>query len=126
VPFEFRKLPGSFAICQLPPNAPLPAFNVIGPFTSMTRTGDELSIVCLTDQVPDKAKYEAPWICLELEGPFPFSQVGVLASFIDPLARCGVPILAISTFDTDYVLVREQSAATALKVLQDAGHERKE
>ena len=90
---------------------------------SATRTADELSIVCPTDRVPANAKCEGPWTCFKLQGPFPFSQTGVLASFIDPLAERGVPIFAIATFDTDYVLVKEAHASTALRALQDAGHE---
>jgi hypothetical protein len=92
-------------------------------FTSITRTGDELSIVCPADQAPLAAKCEAPWTCFKLEGLFPFSQTGVMASFIDPLAERGVPIFAVATFDTDYVLVKEEFAVTALETLRAAGHE---
>ena len=92
-------------------------------FLSITRTSDELSIVCGTDHVPENAKCESPWTCFKLEGPFPFNLTGVLASFLDPLASAGIPIFAISTFDTDYVLVKEELASVALRTLQDAGHE---
>ncbi len=90
---------------------------------SATRTADELSIVCPAGQAPASAKCEGPWTCFKLEGPFPFSLTGVLASFIDPLAEHGVPIFTISTFDTDYVLVKEEHALTARQTLQAAGHE---
>jgi hypothetical protein len=93
-----------------------------GLFTSITRTAEELSIVCPQENVPEGVKAEKGWICFELVGPFPFSQTGVLASFIDPLAERGVSIVAISTFDTDYVLVKEEFAGTALEALQEAGH----
>jgi hypothetical protein len=91
-------------------------------FTSITRTAEELSIVCPTDQAPPKAKCESPWTCFKLEGPFPFSLTGVLASCLEPLAERGIPIFAVSTFDTDYILVREEHAATALEALIKAGH----
>jgi hypothetical protein len=120
---KFRRLPFTFAICHLPPDAPIPAAITIAPFTSITRTEDELSIVCPTDQAPQSAKCESPWTCFKLEGPFPFELTGVLASFLDPLAQSGVSIFAVSTFDTDYVLVKEELAAAALKTLQDAGHQ---
>jgi hypothetical protein len=84
---------------------------------------DELSIVCVVENVPEKHKPKTCWVCFKLEGPFSFSEVGVLASFIDPLAAKGVPIFAISTFDTDHVLVSEDSAGVALQALRDAGHE---
>jgi len=120
---KFRRLPGSYAVCRLPPNAPLPEMPASTFFTSITRTADELSIVCPSDQAPHAAKCEGPWTCFKLEGPFPFSQTGVLASFIDPLAERGVPIFAVATFDTDYVLVKDEFAATSLKTLQAAGHQ---
>jgi hypothetical protein len=120
---KFRRLPFTFAICHLPPDAPIPAAITIAPFTSITRTEEELSIVCPIDQAPQSAKCESPWTCFKLEGPFPFELTGVLASFLDPLAQSGVSIFAVSTFDTDYVLVKEELAAAALKTLQDAGHQ---
>jgi len=92
-------------------------------FLSITRTSDELSIVCGTNHVPENAKCESPWTCFKLEGPFPFNLTGVLASFLDPLAAARIPIFAVSTFDTDYVLVKEESGPAALKALRDAGHE---
>jgi uncharacterized protein len=118
---KFGRLPSSFAICRLAPDAPAPDTTAL--FISITRTADELSLICPTDQVPQNAKCESPWICFKLEGPFPFSLTGVLASFLDPLAQSGVPIFAVSTFDTDYVLVKEEYAAKALQALQAAGHE---
>jgi hypothetical protein len=120
---KFRQLPGTYAICRLPADAPIPERTATASFASITRSADELSIVCLTGQAPHNAKCEAPWTCFKLEGPFPFAQTGVLTSFIDPLATKGVPIFAISTFDTDYVLVKQEFAETALKTLQAAGHE---
>ena len=112
---KFRRLPASFAVCRLPPDAPAPAVPAAALFISITRTADELSIVCPLDQVPPNAKCESPWACFKLEGPFPFLLTGVLASFLDPLAERCIPIFAISTFDTDYVLVKEEHAATALE-----------
>jgi hypothetical protein len=120
MPLKFRRLPATFAVCRLGPDAPVPAAIADTPFVSITRTAEELSIV---SQAPQNAKCELPWICFKLEGPFPFSLTGVLASVIDPLAQSGIPIFAMSTFDTDYVLVEEESAESALKALQAAGHE---
>jgi hypothetical protein len=123
MPLKFRRLPATFAVCRLGPDAPVPAAIADTPFVSITRTAEELSIVCPVSQAPQNAKCELPWICFKLEGPFPFSLTGVLASVIDPLAQSGIPIFAMSTFDTDYVLVEEESAESALKALQAAGHE---
>ncbi len=101
----------------------MPKLPSTSPFISITRTAEELSIVCPLNQAPKNAKCELSWICLKLEGPFAFSLTGVLASFLSPLAERGVPIFAVSTFDTDYVLVKEKDAATALETLTAAGHE---
>jgi uncharacterized protein len=117
---KFRRLPSPFAVCRLPPDAPAPT--TTAPFTSITRTADELSIVCPIDQAPQNAKIESPWTCFKLEGPFPFALTGVLASFLNPLAERGIPIFAIATFDTDYVLVKEEHAETAAETLIKAGH----
>jgi uncharacterized protein len=120
---KFRWITGQFAVCRLPADAPLPDWASTGVFTSVTRTADELSIVCLAENLPPGMTSEAHWICFKLEGPFAFSQVGILASFIDPLAAAGVPVFAISTYDTDYVLIREEFAGVALHTLGETGHE---
>jgi hypothetical protein len=120
---KFRWLPGTYAIVRLAPDASVPEWAAKGEFTSITRTADELSIVCLADNLPRNVDSQHHWICLKLEGPFPFSQTGVLLSFIEPLSSNGIPIFAISTYDTDYVLIQEEFAGMALDSLQQAGHE---
>jgi hypothetical protein len=119
---KFRLLPGAYAIVRLAPDAPLPALATNGDFTSVTRNADELSIVCPTVNLPSDVNSAHRWICLKLEGPFPFSQTGVLLSFIEPLSTNDVPIFAISTYDTDYVLIQEEFAS-AIDLLRQAGHE---
>ena len=121
---KFRQLPGLYAIVRMAPNTPVPDWATKGGnFTSITRTSDELSIVCRLTNLPADADSQLRWICLKLEGPFPFSQTGILLSFIEPLSNNGVPVFAISTFDTDYVLVPEEFAGQALQALNKAGHE---
>jgi uncharacterized protein len=120
---KFGQLSGFYAIVRQTPDAPVSAWATNGEFTSITRTADELSIVCPADSVPKDIDAGLRWICLKLEGPFPFSQTGVLRSFIEPLSNNGIPIFAISTYDTDYVLVPEQFASAALKELERAGHQ---
>lgn len=120
---KFRFLPGPYAIVRLAPNAPVPDWALKGDFTSVTRTAEELSIVCATENLPPDVQSPHRWICLKLEGPFPFSQSGVLLSFIEPLSTNGIPIFAISTYDTDYVLIQEEFVGPSLNALQEAGHE---
>jgi hypothetical protein len=120
---KFSQVPGSFAVCRLPANAAVPDWALQGSFFSVTRTVDELSIVCLAAQVPSEVHFETDWTCLKVEGPFPFSETGILTSFVQPLSERAIPIFAVSTFDTDYVLVKRAWVEKAIEALQAAGHE---
>jgi hypothetical protein len=124
IKLKFRLLVGAYAIFRFAPDASVPLWATRGEFTSITHTRDELSIVCPAENVPKEVKAPLRWICLKLEGPFPFSQTGVLLSFIEPLSSNDIPIFAISTYDTDYVLIPEEFTDSALERLQKAGHER--
>jgi hypothetical protein len=119
---RFSQLPGRYAIVRLPPDSAVPDWAIKGDFTSITRTSDELSIVCPAENLPVDVQSPLRWICLRLEGPFPFSQTGVLLSFIRPLSENEIPIFAISTFDTDYVLIQEEFVEVALQAVLGAGH----
>lgn len=120
---RFRLLRGLYGIVRLAPDAPVPVWADRGEFRSVTRTEDELSVVCGMDNLPADVHSSHRWVCLKLEGPFPFSLTGVLLSFIEPLSNNGIPIFSISTFDTDYVLVQEEFIGHALNMLQEVGHE---
>jgi hypothetical protein len=120
---KFRQLPGRYSILRLAPDAPIPDWATKGDFTSVSRSPEELSIVCPADNVPKDIDSGSPWICLKLEGPFPFSQTGVLLSFIEPLSNNRIPIFAISTYDTDYVLIQEEFVDITQRVLSEGGHE---
>ena len=115
-------LPGEFAICRLPASAPLPARAGDSSFLSITRTTDELSIICPAGEIPADAKHERGWRVLKLRGPFPFTETGILASILTPLADAKIGILAVSTFDTDYVLVKAAQLDAAATALREAGH----
>ena len=120
---KFCLLPGYYAVVRLAPDARVPDWAHEGHFTSVTRTGDELSIVCPAGNLPAGVPSPHRWICLKLEGPFSFSQTGVLLSFIEPLSTNWIPIFAMSTYDTDYVLVQEEFAGASIHILREAGHE---
>ena len=115
-------LPGMFAICRLEADAAIPAWATGSAFCSLTRTTAELSIVCDQGVVPEGVRTERDWRCLKLAGPIPFTTVGVLASLVTPLADAGVSVFAISTFDTDYLLVKEETFERAVAALRQAGH----
>jgi hypothetical protein len=124
---KYRVLAESLAVCQLASDAGIPAwaFEDESRFFCLVRTRDELSIVSAEDRIPDGVRAERGWVALKLEGPFPFSlsTTGVLASFVQPLADAQIPIFAISTFDTDYVLIKRENLAVAVVALSTAGHE---
>lgn len=115
-------LEGSYAIARLPAAAPEPDWPA-GPFVSVTRTADELSVVCAEESVPNDVHASPGWRCLRIEGTIPFEAVGVAASFAAPLAAAGISIFIVSTFDTDYLLVRSSDYERALDALRDGGFE---
>ncbi len=119
---ELSVLHGDFAICRLAASSKIPDWAMSNPFFSVTRTMEELSIVCPSRAVPPDVRAERGWRCLKVRGPLAFDQVGVLLSLAEPLAKAGVSIFAVSTYDTDYVLVRGQDLARALAALRASGH----
>jgi len=121
-PRTLTLLPDTYAICRLDGHAAIPSWASTGTFSSITRTSDELSIVCLQSLVPDGIRCERDWRCFKLAGPIPFSTVGVLASLVQPLAEAGIGVFAVSTFDTDYVLVKAVDLHRAIDAWRQSGH----
>lgn len=119
--FNLSLLAGQLAVCQLDPNASIPNW-ATGDLLSITRTTTELSIVCEQENVPPEAKAERGWRCLRIEGPLDFTLVGVVASVANALADSDVALFVVSTFDTDYVLVKEEELSKAVESLRAAGH----
>lgn len=119
--FNLIVLPSAYAVCRLAADAPAPVW-AAGEFVSITRTADELSVVCRADAVPEGVRCERGWRCLRVAGTLDFGMVGVLASLLAPLAAAGVSVFAVSTFETDYLLVKEASLTTAVEALRRAGH----
>src|SRR5262245_6914446 len=115
-------LPDSLAVCRLDKNDPLPNWASSQSFVSVTRTADELSILCPQSLVPDGVRCERGWRCLRVAGTMDFSMIGVVASLITPLAGAGISVFVVSTFDTDYVLVKDNDLKMVLTVLCAAGH----
>jgi uncharacterized protein len=121
---KYRILPQRLVVCQLPAGARVPAWALQGEFFCVAGTEDEVSMVCEERQVADGVRAEKGWVGLKLEGPFPFAMTGVLTSFLQPLAEAGIPVFAVSTFNTDYVLIKREHLEQAVKSLGEAGHER--
>lgn len=115
-------LPGRLAVCRLDPGEAVPSWATTGSLSSVTRTGEELSVVCAEEAVPDGVKPEKGWRCLRIRGSLAFSEIGVLSSIAAPLARAGISIFVVSTYNTDNILVKEELLRAAQAVLASEGH----
>jgi len=119
--FRLEVLPGAFVVCQLPAKADVPDW-ANGELVSITRTNEELSIVCSSENVPQEIQQETGWRALRVAGPLDFSMVGVIATLTAALAAANISVFTISTFNTDYLLVKESNLDAAIKTLRAAGH----
>ena len=119
---ELSLLPERIAISRLAADSPIPHWATQGPFYSVTRTGDELSIVTELSRVPVGIQPQPGWRALRVHGPFVLSEIGVLAALATPLAEAKISLFAISSFDTDYLLVASETLPAAIAVLERAGH----
>jgi hypothetical protein len=115
-------LKGRYAVSRLEPGCAIPLW-AAGSFVSMTRTHEELSIVCPEDNVPDGVETERDWRGLAIVGRLDFSLVGILSSLLGPLAKAGIPVFVTSTYGTDYLFMKQERLEQALEVLRKAGHE---
>ena len=119
--YSLEVLLGTFAICRLDAAADVPDW-ATGEVVSITRTPDELSIVCPEDSVPENIRIESGWRCLRVAGPLDFSMVGVIAALTCTLAAANISVFVVSTFSTDYLLVKEDDLEAAVESLVEAGH----
>jgi hypothetical protein len=115
-------VPGMYTVARLQAVDAIPAWATHGGLFSVTRTADELSIVCEADYVPSEVEQESGWRALVVEGRLDFALTGILLSLAAPLADAGVSIFALSTFNTDYLLVGANDLPRAVAALRAAGH----
>jgi len=118
--FNLEILPGGYVICRLNPGEPIPEW-LRGELVSVTRTPDEMSVVCRDEGVPHDVQRESGWRCLRVIGKLDFSVIGVIAGITMVLADEGLSVLTLSTFNTDYFLVREKDLSRAAHALEEAG-----
>jgi hypothetical protein len=119
---DLEVLEGDLAVCRLGPSDNVPAWAEEGELTVVARTGEELSIVCEAAIVPDEVETSAPWRAFRVSGTLDHSLTGILLALAQPLADAGIPIFAVSTFDTDYLLVPDEQIEAARAALAAAGH----
>ena len=114
--------PELYAICRLEPEAEVPAWAIGKSFFTLSRTKTELSLVCEEKGVPPETHAERGRRLLQVEGTLAFTLTGVLAAITVPLAEAAISIFAVSTYDTDYVLVSDSDLENAIAVLEKTGH----
>lgn len=112
----------TYAIASLVPDETVPEWASDGEFTSVTSTGDEVSIVAPQDRVPSDVIADREWCCLKLEGPLDLAMTGGLAAVLAPLADAGISVFPLATYQTDYVFIKEKSLRDAVQVLRAEGH----
>ena len=120
--FELSLLAETFTICHLAADAAVPEWATQGQFFSITRTSEELSVIVDTALVPAGLRTKITWRAMKVHGPFDLSEVGVLAALVQPLADAGVSVFAVSTFDTDFLLVQCSQLREAISGLRNAAH----
>lgn len=117
-------LPGDYAIARANADAPIPPQVLDGPgFVSVSRTEDKLSVVAFTSRVPDMDRVDTGWTVFKLHGPFAFDEVGIVAGLSRPIADAGIGIFVVSTFDTDYLLIKTKDADAAANLWRQQGHD---
>ena len=121
--FSLKLLADPMAVCRLDPASAVPDWIDRSAFYSVTRTDQELTIVCAAALVAQGTTSETGWRCLRVEGPLDFSETGIIFSLTQPLAKNNISVFVISTFDTDYFMVKETDLAKTIDVLTVAGHE---
>jgi hypothetical protein len=122
MPLPLRIHDEELSFCRLAPDATVPASLLARPFVAFLRTKDEATLICPTVMVPQDVKTEYGYIALEMIGQYDFALTGILTQVIAPLEAVGISILALSTFNTDYVLIKADKREAAIKALQMAGH----
>lgn len=117
-----KLLAKTYAVCSLKKDDEIPVWSMIGDFLSITRTEDELSIVCEEKHVPQGMIYEGGWKILKVEGPLDFSLIGILAKISALMSKNNISIFVISTYDTDYILIKEGNINRAIEILKNENY----
>lgn len=119
---RLQPLAGTYAVCRLGPASPIPGWADGEGFVSISRSDDELSIVCRVERVPRDVKQDGSWACYKFVGPFAFDETGIVSSVIGPLSGAGIGIFVVSTFDGDHLLIKQADVAGAEAILTAVGH----
>lgn len=116
---HLKLLKDTYGVCRLQKNDSIPSWAFEGEFYSITKTDDELSIVCLQNNIPENIKCETDWKILKIQGPLDFSLIGILSKISTLMAENEISIFAVSTYDTDYILIKEEKIDIAINILEN-------
>lgn len=119
---RLKQLAGSYAVCRLDASSSIPVWADGEGFVSISRSDDELSIVCRAERAPADVNQDNGWACYKFIGPFAFDETGIVSSVIGPLSDAGIGIFVVSTFDGDHMLIKRSDMGRAEPVLTSAGH----
>lgn len=119
---NLRRLAGDYAVCRLDAAAAIPPWADGAGFVSISRSDEELSVVCLAARVPAAVRQDGPWTAFKLLGPFEFGETGIVLAVVAPLSQAGIGVFVVSTFDGDHLLVKSADSAEAGQRLRAAGH----
>ena len=119
---SLQRQEGAYSVARLDPGEPVPDWAEGAGFASITRTDDELSIICLDERIPSGAKAARGWVCYKFMGPFAFEAAGVILTVIRPLSENGIGVLVVSSFDGDIIFIRSSDTKAAEDLVQQAGH----
>ena len=122
MPVNLQQLPGEYTVCRLAPEAAFPVWADGEGFVSISRTDDELSVVCRSDRVPPQVLSSPRWTCLKLLGPFAFDEAGIALAVIRPLSENGIGVFLVSTYDGDHLLLQCADLEKSVGLLTSAGH----
>lgn len=117
-----EQLPGDYAVARLGRGEQVPAWADGEGFVSISRSDEELSVVCRSDRMPASVRDDSGWTCIKFRGPFAFDETGIALAVIRPLSEADIGIFLVSTFDTDYLLIKSGNVARARELLVQAGH----
>ncbi|AXF12617.1 ACT domain-containing protein (plasmid) [Paraburkholderia graminis] len=119
---KLQVMEGTYCISRLNGDSPIPTWADGEGFVSISRNGDELSIVCRQERVPSDTRVDLEWVCIKFIGPFAFGETGIVLSVIKPLSENGLGIFVVSTFDADCMLLKRTDFEKATRLLEAAGH----
>lgn len=119
---KLKLLDGDYGVARLHAEAPIPAWASGQGFLSISRTEDELSIMCRQERIPGEVQADTGWACFKLQGPFAFDETGIVLSVIEPLSTNGIGIFVVSTFDGDHLFVKAKDLEKSIGLLAGAGH----